>query len=376
MATQVPNRMLAFDGGNFAFRNKIINGDFRIDQRLALSVDNTNAAIKWVGDRWFAGFTAVNTFNTQCLLSDAPVGFRNSARVTLATKRTPAANDLYCFVQRIETQNLYNLNYGTASAKPITISFWVKSSIIGTYSARVLYSNDTTPALSYVYTYTINQANTWEFKIVTIPGNTTQGFYIAPNSIGFDVLWNLGTGSTRSTASTNQWLAGDFHTANSTISFVNQTAGATWQIAGVQLEEGSFATPFEQRPIGTELALCQRYYEKSYPVDVAPGAVNDYRGSTYELQAVYTTNLFSGALLKATFKQTKRTPAPTITVYNPNNGTANQLSIWSNGTTWNRNVAISTPTADHTRALIWPTAGTTVNSGYICIAHWTVDAEL
>jgi hypothetical protein len=261
MATQVPNRMLAFDGGNFAFRNKIINGDFRIDQRLALSVDNTNAAIKWVGDRWFAGFTAVNTFNTQCLSSDAPVGFRNSARVTLATQRTPAANDLYCFVQRIETQNLYNLNYGTASAKPITISFWVKSSIIGTYSARVAYSNDTTPALSYVYTYTINQANTWEFKIVTIPGNTTQGFYIAPNSIGFDVLWNLGTGSTRSTASTNQWLAGDFHTANSTISFVNQTAGATWQIAGVQLEEGSYATPFEQRPIGTELALCQRYFQ-------------------------------------------------------------------------------------------------------------------
>ena len=180
-------------------------------------------------------------------------------------------------------------------------------------------------------------------------------------------------------------------TATATVNGTARTKGQTFSLTGgsnvtVTFSNGTFSLPqlekatkplaFEYRPFGVELALCQRYYEKSYPVDVAPGAVDDYRGSTYELQAVYTTNAFAGALLKATFKQTKRTSAPTITVYNPNNGTANQLSIWSNGTTWNRNVAISTPVADHSRALIWPIASTTVNSGYICIAHWAVDAEL
>jgi len=299
-AGAVPTKLTS-EIGALAFRNKIINGDFRIDQRNGFAINNSPTdTIKWAGDRWFTGFTLTNTFNTQCLSSDAPTGFRNSARVTLVTQRTPVPLDVFCFVQRVETQNLYSLNYGTAAARPVTLSFWVKSSITGTYGARILFSNDANPSgFTYVYTYTVNQANAWEFKTVTIPGNTSQGFYTAPNSIGFDVLWNLGTGSTRSTASTNQWVTGDFHTANGTVSFVNQTAGATWQIAGVQLEEGPVATPFEQRPIGLELSLCQRYYES--------GEHNNSAFGSFGGGANYVTNE-----IWADFKVSKRA-APSVT---------------------------------------------------------------
>lgn len=283
--------------GGLNFRNKIINGDMRIDQRRSNTPDATGNA--YVADRWACFSTLTNTFTVQCLSADGPAGFTSSARVLLNSTRSPGAGDIYGIVQRIEAQNLYSLQYGTANAKSVTISFWVKSSVTGTYGARIAYNPSTGPvAATYAYTYTINQANTWEYKTITIPGNTTSSLVSNPVGIGLDVLWNLGTGSSRSTNTPNQWLTNDFHTVNGTVSFVTQSPGATWQITGVQLEEGPVATPFEQRPIGLELSLCQRYYEKSthyeYPLFPAPGAT--YAGN-----------------YPVTYKATKRT-GPTVTI--------------------------------------------------------------
>ena len=244
------------------FRNKIINGDMRIDQRRNGAADtggNTFGA-----DR-FAAFNSVGfTFTTQRLSADGPGPIVTCIRCTLNNTRTPAAGDVYGLVQRIEVQNLYDLEYGTVNARPTTLSFWIKASTTGTYSGRVGYGPDG-GITNYVYTYTVNQPNTWEYKTVTIPGQTTQALLSDPTSIGLDVLWNLGAGTTRRTPTTNQWISGDFHSATGTVSFVELSPGATWQITGVQLEVGTVATPFEQRPIGLELSLCQRYYWKLGP---------------------------------------------------------------------------------------------------------------
>ena len=338
MATRVPNRMIAFDGGNFPFRNKLINGNFDIWQRGTTFTNPANLA--YLADRWTLSHSAgTRVISQQPLFGqtnppDNPIYF-------LRWQQTTSSPTAHTLAQKIESVQ-------TLANKQITLSFYAKanSSINVSVNCIQYFGSGGSPIAS-AGTSTINVTTTWQKYTVNFTTSPLTGKILGTND-SLDVLFSLPIGST-----------------------------FTFDITQVQLEEGSVATPFEQRPIGTELALCQRYYEKSYPVSIAPGAVDDYRGSTYELQAVYTTNAFAGALLKATFKQTKRTPAPTITVYNPNNGTANQLVIFSDGIgTVKTNVAISTPVADHSRALIWPIAGTTVNSGYICIAHWTVDAEL
>ena len=331
------------------FKNKLINGNFDIWQRG--NTFNAVAVNGYTADRWAISYDNGGTRNiTRQAFTRGQTDVPNNPFYFLSVQQTIAGTSapqkFNALVQRMEDSRLL-------SGKKVVLTFWAKAStpFNSVISLQQWFGTGGSPSPQVVH-------NSPEFQITT----TWQKF-----TINFEL--SSVSGKVLGTNPDTDFLQVAFGLPlNSTFTF---------DVAQVQLEEGSFATPFEQRPIGTELALCQRYYEKSYPVDVAPGAVNDYRGSTYEQQAVYTANTFAGALLKVTFKQTKRTSAPTITVYNPNNGTANQLSIWSNGATWDRNVAISTPeVADHSRALIWPIAGTTVNSGYICIAHWVVDAEL
>lgn len=256
--TKVPaSRMVDHNIGSYCFRNKIINGDMRIDQRNAGALINLTGN-GFVADRWVLGQSVASTYTVQ-QVSDAPAGFINSARITLTTTRSPAAGDIYCLLQRIEGQNMYDLAWGTSAAKTVTVSFWVKMSTTGTYSARF------GGGQSYVFTFTVNQSNTWEYKAITVPGSIA-GTWATDNTTGIDFLFSLGTGSTRRTPTPNQWLNGDFHGTTDSINFVTLAPGATFQITGVQLEVGPTATPFEYRPIGTELALCQRYYYRS-PID-------------------------------------------------------------------------------------------------------------
>ncbi len=159
--------------GENMFRNRIINGDMRIDQRNAgASVTATNS-VRYTVDRFacFAGAPSGAGVFTAQQVSDAPAGFTRSLRATVTTADTTASADSqYFFAQYIEGNNIADLGFGSASASSITLSFWVKSSLTGTFAGGV---NNSAGNRSYVFTYTINSANTWEYKTITISGDTT-----------------------------------------------------------------------------------------------------------------------------------------------------------------------------------------------------------
>jgi hypothetical protein len=243
------------DASSIGFRNRIINGDMRIDQRNAgASVTVNDLAIFYGVDRFRAVGQASSGVFTMQRVTDAPTGFTNSLRVTVTTADASiSATDRYLFQQVIEGFNAADLGFGTASATAVTLSFWVKSSLTGSFGAAL---QNGTPDRSYPFTYTINAANTWEYKTVTIAGDTT-GTWPTDNTGWGRVNWSIGSGSnTVSTA--GSWQAANYEGVTGQTQIIS-TLNATWQITGVQLEAGSVATPFERRPFGTELALCQRY---------------------------------------------------------------------------------------------------------------------
>ena len=237
------------------FLNRIINGAMVIDQRNAgASVTATTGTVYSV-DRFFVQGSVTSKFTVQ-QSSTAPAGFTNSLLLTSSAATTPSASDYYYFAQSIEGFNVADLDWGTANAKTITISFWVRSSLTGTFSGAVL--NSATDR-SYAFTFTINSANTFEYKTVTIVGDTS-GTWLKTNDDGIRVRFALGAGSSF-LQSAGSWGTGNVVGATGTTQWIS-TNGATFYITGVQLEVGSTATSFDYRPYGTELALCQRYYWK------------------------------------------------------------------------------------------------------------------
>jgi len=240
--------------GSSFLRNRIINGDMRIDQRNAgASVTPTSGS--YTLDRWNCSLTQASKVSVQ-QSTTAPAGHNNSLLVTVLAAVSVAAGDTFEFQQGIEGFNVADLGFGTASAKTVTLSFWVRSSLTGTFGGSINGNN----SRSYPFSYTISAANTWEQKTVTIPGDTT-GTYNTTNGVGFIVMFGLGSGSTF-TGTSGAWAAGNLVQPTGTVSVVG-TLSATWYVTGVQLEAGSVATPFERRQYGQELALAQRYYEVS-----------------------------------------------------------------------------------------------------------------
>jgi hypothetical protein len=243
--------------GGFSFRNKIINGAMEIDQRNAGSA--VTISDQYTLDRWSAYENTDGTFTVQ-RSTDAPTGFVNSllASITSADSSLSTNQQIIPCRQWLEGTIIRDLAWGTANAKPITVSFWVKSSITGTYGFTI--SNDAGDRV-YGQTYTISTANTWEYKTATIPG-PTGGTWPTTTGRGAIITWSLGAGSSPTIASNGSWITPASATA--TYAVVGQTNvvatnGASWYITGVQLETGSVATPFELRPFGMELQLCQRY---------------------------------------------------------------------------------------------------------------------
>jgi hypothetical protein len=240
---------------SFGFKNRIINGGMVIDQRNAgASVTNTTS-YPYTLDRWQIQGSVASKYTAQ-QSSTAPTGFSNSLLITSTSAYSVAASDYFFFNQKIEGFNTSDLQWGTANAKTVTISFWVQSSLTGTFGGSIVNS---TFNYSYPFTYTISTANTWEQKSVTIAGPTGGTWVGATNGTGLVVLFGLGVGST-SSGTSGSWSANSYYSATGATSVVG-TNGATFYITGVQLEVGSTATSFDYRSYGTELALCQRYYE-------------------------------------------------------------------------------------------------------------------
>jgi hypothetical protein len=272
MSTLAVNTITNAAGGNTAqingmtptadslqgFRNRIINGDMRIDQRNAgASVTPTGASITYTVDRFgtFPNVTSKYSVQQNAGSVTPPAGFTNYLGATSLSAYTVGASEIFPISQFIEGFNVSDLGWGTANAKDVTLSFWVRSSLTGTFGGSLANGDFDR---SYPYSYTISSANTWEHKTITISGDTT-GTWSTTNGLGLRVYWSLGAGSTYS-GTAGAWAGTALWSATGAVSVVG-TNGATFYITGVQLEAGSVATPFERRPYGTELSLCKRYYQ-------------------------------------------------------------------------------------------------------------------
>ena len=255
--TQVQPGMLASDSQYTGFKNRIINGAMVIDQRNAgASVTPTANTDFWAVDRFGTYNTQGSKFTIQRNAGSVtpPPLFTNYLGVTSTSAYSVSTSDFFKIYQYIEGFNTADLGWGTANAQSVTLSFWVRSSLTGTFGGTLINS---AANRTYPFSYTILSANTWEQKSVTITGDTTGTWVGATNGIGLRVNWSLGAGSTVS-GTAGAWSGSYFEGVTGATSVVG-TNGATFYITGVQLEKGSTATSFDYRPYGTELQLCQRY---------------------------------------------------------------------------------------------------------------------
>ena len=254
------DKLVGSSGGTLSpdsgvFRNRIINGAMVIDQRNAgASITNINGTV-YTLDRWAIAGAQASKFTAQQSTTVPNSGFKNSLSITSSSAYTVGASESFTIRQAIEGFNVADLNWGTSYASTVTLSFWVRSSLTGTFGGSLINNGFDR---SYPFSYTINSANTWEQKSITIAGDQT-GTWATDNNAGIRVMFGLGAGSSQS-ATAGTWATGNYQSATGATSVVG-TNGATFYITGVQLEKGSTATSFDYRPYGTELQLCQRYFQ-------------------------------------------------------------------------------------------------------------------
>lgn len=325
--------------GQLSNRNLIINGAMQVSQRSTSAVQIGTGTYSL--DRYRAYDNTSGTFTVQ-QVADAPAGFKNSAKVTVTTAASSLSSTSQAkFQQRIEGNVITQLGLGTSAAKTFTLSFYVKSSVTGTYAIGFINAaNDR----SYVATYSINSANTWEYKTITVQGDTS-GTWATDNGIGLNIQWSLGIGSTYE-ATAGQWHASEESHTTSAVDLIS-TLNATWQITGVQLEVGEKATPFEHRSYGDELAKCQRYYEE------LPSGAKIFMA----LNANSTASAYSNG--NVIFKVTKRA-TPTV----------------SSTTSGNQSAAISSEADEAITVYGFAVTGQAQAAGAYYINSFTANAEL
>ena len=238
------------------FRNLVMNGAMQVSQRNTTVTGITDSGY-FTADRWLNDIYAIGTW-TQTTVADAPAGFGNSLKVLCTTANaSPIAGALMTLVQRFEGQNLQAIKKGTSSAQSLMISFWVKSNKTGVYVCN-LYDNGNNRHVSK--SYTVNAVDTWEYKTISIPADTT-GTFVNDNTKALELGFWLG-GGTNYTSGTLPVVWASRVNANTAAGQTNLASSVNnyFQITGVQMEVNLQPTPFEQRPIGVELMLCQRYY--------------------------------------------------------------------------------------------------------------------
>jgi len=349
--------------GYYGFKNRIINGAMVIDQRNAgASITPTNG--QFSVDRWACLLSAASKYTAQqnAAAVTPPVGFIKYLGITSSSAYSVSAGDYFNIRQGIEGLNVADLAWGTASAATVTLSFWVRSSLTGTFGGGIV---NGAGDRSYPYTYTISVANTWEQKTITIAGDTT-GTWVTTNSNWGYIQFGLGAGATYS-GTAGAWAVGNYLSATGAVSVVG-TNGATFYITGVQLEKGSTATSFDYRPIGTELQLCQRYYEHSYSQGTIPAALTTVGAFEFAQQVAASSTQF-GASCK--FSVVKRT-APTMTFYNWNAAGNQAVNVSTAGVT----SGITTRALGDSSFSTTCTTPAGTSAGQTLSMHFTASAEL
>ena len=259
-------------------KNLVINGDMRIAQRgtTTVSVGSGAASGYQIHDRWRINNAGLDSLTADYSNQggDSSIGFRNSARLTCTAAETVGSGERFSFETRIEAKDTVFLGWGSSKAKPITVSFWVKSNLPGKYGVHVRHHD---PGNGYVFPYTINQSDVWEYKTYTVPGDP-YGTTNNDTGLGFWIRFMLTSGDVASSAD-EKWSTTDGgpNTTPGAVAWGSST-GHTWEITGIQVEAGKNATEFERRSHGEELALCQRYCQ-SFNGRVAIGNWNGATGA-------------------------------------------------------------------------------------------------
>jgi hypothetical protein len=312
----------------YVLKNRIINGDMRIDQRNAGAVV-TPVNAQYTLDRWFVEASQASKFTIQQNAGSVtpPSGFTNYLGLTVgaAANVTVGINDYFDITQVIEGYNCSDLAWGTATAKTITLSFWVRSSLTGTFGGAIKNGSR-----SYPYTYTISSANTWEQKTITISGDTVNATN-STNGPGIVCIFSLGMGSTYS-GTAGAWVTANYSSATGATNLIS-TNSATFYITGVQLEQNTSATPFERRLYNQELANCQRYLPATY-LSAHPGWCYSTTGAIFAAPFSVPSRVYPSGL--------SVTPASCI-VYNGGLTTATPSAIaWNGATVYEGNFATTT----------------------------------
>jgi hypothetical protein len=306
-------------------RNRIINGAMVIDQRNAgASVTPSNS---YTLDRWKYENSQTSKFTVQ---QDAgavtlPVGFTDYLGATSSSAYSITSSDYFNITQFIEGYNVSDLGWGTANAKTVTLSFWVRSSLTGTFGGSI---QNSASNRSYPFTYTISAANTWEYETITITGDTS-GTWLTTNGVGLRLYFGLGVGSTFS-GTAGAWAGSNFVSATGATSVVG-TNGATFYITGVQLEVGTQATSFEYRQYQQELSLCQRYYQRVAPTTGFTDMAYGYCANTTETTVGFYFRTSMRAAPSAL--ETTGTAANYAISHSGTNTTCNAVPVFGSSTT-------------------------------------------
>jgi hypothetical protein len=348
-------------------KNRIINGAMVINQRGFSGTVSGDPV--YTLDRWYLTESQNSKFTISQNAGSVtpPVGFTNYLGATVASAVSVGTNDYFALAQAIEGYNVADLNFGSANAKTVTISFWVYSSLTGTFGASLTNGAE---GRSYPFTYTISSANTWTQITQTIAGDTT-GTWATGNTQGMKLFFGLGCGSTYA-KSAGSWQTGTAYTATGATSVVG-TNGATFYITGVQLEVGSTATSFDYRPYGTELALCQRYYAQSVST-VAASSLYNTGTSVYNVGWNYSGGSWVGgsAKLPITMRST-----PSCTVYTNStsaSSTPNRVTYFQGS--WS-NVAAAVTGQTNENYISIENSGSSGSTGNNLIQfHYVASAEL
>lgn len=349
-------------------RNRIINGAMVIDQRAAGASSSIETTAVFSCDRWS---TACNINGKASIQQNAgsitpPQGFTHYIGITSSSAYSVAAGDVITLRQNIEGFLLGDMGFGAANASSFTISFWVRSSLTGTFGGSAKNGGSTR---SYPFTYTINSANTWEKKVITIPGDTT-GTWATDNTGGLIVSFGIGVGTTTS-GTAGAWAATNYNSATGAVSVVG-TNGATLYLTGVQLEKGDIASEFEWRDFGQELILCQRYFEKSANMSRAILTASE----SSALITTAATSIANNAYYFTVYYKVRKRGTPTVTAY-PFTTPSNTGRL-SNDTGTDYAASSATVSSSESLFVIRNQSGgaLTVGAQQLILGGWYSDADL